>query len=100
MFIVKCRLDNASECISGVAFSENEDGHMVTEEVGPEVAAIFEGIGGYEIIDASKDPKAIERDAILAEAAGLGMKLDGRLSTDKLRAQLDTLKADAAKAGA
>ena len=84
--IVHCKLENASENISGVDFSRHAEGHMATAEIEAEIAERFAGIGGYEIADANPTPPdAAERMALLGEGEALGLKLDGRWKTDKLR---------------
>lgn len=49
---VLCKLPNASENISGVAFQKTKDG-MLAASVSVEDAAKFDGIPGYEVSDAN-----------------------------------------------
>ena len=59
---IVCTLPNASNRINGIAFESTLDG-MVSEPVEDAVAAHFEGIAGYDVIEikpaaASKKAKA------------------------------------------
>ena len=49
---VICKLPNASTEISGVKFTADEDGAMLSEDVAQDVADSFALIPGYEIIGA------------------------------------------------
>ena len=53
---VICSLPNASSRISGVLFTHDR-GQMVSEPVAQDVAAMFEGIPGYTILDDEGDAK-------------------------------------------
>lgn len=48
---IKCTLPNASEEINGIKFAA-EDGAMVSEDIGDDVAAGFLTIPGYELVAA------------------------------------------------
>lgn len=69
MKIVTCTLENASNSINGVAFTQTETG-MVSEPVADEVAAQFDGIPGYTSFDpdgSAKAPKAAKSPAASKE---------------------------------
>lgn len=56
---VRCDLPNASENISGVAFTPAEDGsYVISEDVADEVAARFCSIPGYSMVDEVVDDAA------------------------------------------
>ena len=63
---VLCTLPNASALINGVEFEETDAG-MLSAAVEDDVAKQFEGIPGYELIDAGeakKEPvKGAKKDA-------------------------------------
>lgn len=61
---VLCTLPNASALINGVEFEETDAG-MLSAAVEDDVAKQFEGIPGYELIDAGEAKKA---DASAAKA--------------------------------
>lgn len=54
---VLCTLPNASALINGVEFEETDAG-MLSAAVEDDVAKQFEGIPGYELIDAGEAKKA------------------------------------------
>ena len=56
---VICNLPNASTEISGVKFHPLEDGGLVSDEIGAELAASFLTIPGYESYD-TPAPAALE----------------------------------------
>jgi hypothetical protein len=53
---VLCTLPNASALINGVAFEESDAG-MLSEAIEDDAAKQFEGIPGYELIDAGEAKK-------------------------------------------
>lgn len=53
---VLCTLPNASALINGVAFEETDAG-MLSEAIEDDAAKQFEGIPGYELIDAGEAKK-------------------------------------------
>lgn len=63
---VLCTLPNASALINGFAFEETDAG-MLSEAIEDDAAKQFEGIPGYELIDAGeakKEPvKGAKKDA-------------------------------------
>ena len=63
---VLCTLPNASALINGFAFEET-DARMLSEAIEDDAAKQFEGIPGYELIDAGeakKEPvKGAKKDA-------------------------------------
>lgn len=63
---VLCTLPNASALINGVAFEESDAG-MLSEAIEDDAAKQFQGIPGYELIDAGeakKEPvKGAKKDA-------------------------------------
>ena len=48
---IVCTLPNASDNISGVAFTAREDGAKVSEEISEELAAMFASIEGYALLE-------------------------------------------------
>ncbi|MGC1305198.1 MAG: hypothetical protein WA840_22750 [Caulobacteraceae bacterium] len=62
--IVKCTLPNASERISGLAFTRQPDGSMWSEEIEEAAAERFRGIPGYVV----EPPQPIRRAVRPAEA--------------------------------
>jgi hypothetical protein len=52
---IRCTLPNAAEVISGIAFTRQDDGSVVSvDEVPPSQAAIFLSIEGYEEVAAKR----------------------------------------------
>lgn len=68
---ILCTLPNASELISGIAFAALADnsGVLSVEEVDDEIAAGFEGIPGYKVLDPT-DPVVVGKPAKRAKADG------------------------------
>ena len=64
MSMIKCTLPNASNLISGIAFSDVADG-VVSGELTDDELALFVGIQGYEVVT----DDAAEQAAIAAQAA-------------------------------
>lgn len=52
---ILCTRPNASTSINGVAFHETDAG-MLSEEISQELADMFIGIPGYELIPAASKP--------------------------------------------
>ena len=64
--IVKCTLPNASERISGLAFTRQPDGAMWSEEIEAAAAERFRGIPGYVV----EPPPPVRKAARAAAEAG------------------------------
>lgn len=90
---VICKLENASEEISGVKFEPHPEGiGMVSEEISDEAAASFASITGYELVGENVvDPATQgELDALSARAKELGIKVRGNWKIDRLRTEVET----------
>jgi hypothetical protein len=83
-FTVRCTLPNAASEISGTAFTEQDDGSWVSEPINADEAERLASINGYEIVWDDQKAEADENARLLAEAAELGVKVDGRWSNTKL----------------
>lgn len=79
---VICSLPNASSRISGVLFTHDR-GQMVSEPVAQDVAAMFEGIPGYTILDEEDDAKGSNQ----ATAAVVEEKPDASLNDEVASSQ-------------
>lgn len=78
---VICTLPNASDLISGVAFTKHPRG-MISEDIPDEHAKHFASIAGYEIDGA-------DIDALRARADALGIDYKGNWKQDRLRAEIE-----------
>lgn len=64
---ILCTRPNASTNINGVAFHETEAG-MLSEEISQELADMFIGIPGYEVVPAAAKPSESIEVKEVAEA--------------------------------
>ena len=101
---VICKLENASDEISGVAF-EQVDGGMLSAEIADDVAARFASIPGYELVKdgQSADEKAAaaageadELKALTARAVELGVEFKSNWKAPRLKAEVENAEAAAA----
>jgi len=96
---VLCTLPNASELINGVKFDAHDKG-MLSEDIPDDQAAAFAEIPGYELVGAkpAEDPAATaEKDALLARAEAVELKVKSNWGIDRLRTEVEA--AEKAKAG-
>ncbi len=109
---VICKLQNAADEISGIAFTK-VDGGMLSEDISDEQAARFASIPGYELVNegpsadekaaAAADAAAAEADelkALTAEAVELGIEFKPNWKNARLKTEIDKAKAAAAEAAA
>lgn len=112
---ILCTLPNASDEISGVKFVTHANG-MLSEDVSDDVAEVFLSIPGYELAGSAKpaapvedasakaaaaeaEAKAAERAALVNKAEGLGLKVKGNWSIERLASEIQSVES-AAKAEA
>lgn len=115
---VICSLPNASYFISGVRFTAHPSG-VISEEIDDEAAAAFVAVPGYamapqqpvEVVEASNKPAddhpaasdkvsepADEMDALRAQAAALGIKVDNRWKVSRLHTEIKAAEDEKAAA--
>lgn len=110
---VICSLPNASESISGVRFSPQENG-VISDDVSEDVAAMFLAIPGYTLAPgesappqevsapaaaASSEQAKDDIVALRAKAEALGIRVDNRWKESRLHTEIKAAEDELAAAG-
>lgn len=66
---LRCTLPNASGLISGVRFTPDGQGSMVSESMADDQARRWAGIPGYQIMDENPAPPASKPRRVAAQGA-------------------------------
>jgi hypothetical protein len=101
MVQIVCTRPNASEEISGVKFTQHEQG-MLSEDISDEQAAVFLSIPGYHVLGAEPhgDGRETEDDdieALKARAAELGIEVKAAWKAPRLKAEIKRAEEAAGK---
>ena len=91
---VICTLPNASEEISGVAFTAHESG-MISAEISDELAADFASIRGYQIVGDEVAPVREDADLsdLTAKATALGIDVKKAWGASRIKAEIGRAEA-------
>lgn len=86
---VICKLPNASESISGVAFKKHGE-VMLSEDIGADEAANFAAIPGYEILPDDRDDERGNTHVMTDEEAAAAATDAAKMTADKAAADKKT----------
>ena len=94
---VICTLPNASEEISGVAFTAHESG-MISAEISDELAADFASIRGYQLVGDEAAPVREDADLsdlsdLTAKATALGIDVKKAWGASRIKAEIGRAEA-------
>ena len=91
---VICTLPNASEEISGVAFTAHEAG-MISAEISDELAADFASIRGYQVVGDEAAPVREDADLsdLTAKATALGIDVKKAWGASRIKAEIGRAEA-------
>ena len=91
---VICTLPNASEEISGVAFTAHESG-MISAEISDELAADFASINGYQLVGDEVAPVREDDDLsdLTAKATALGIDVKKAWGASRIKAEIGRAEA-------
>ena len=91
---VICTLPNASEEISGVAFTAHESG-MISAEISDDLAADFASINGYQLVGDEAAPVREDADLpdLTAKATALGIDVKKAWGASRIKAEIGRAEA-------